>query len=130
MLSVEAEKRVRQHLRLSRGFLATARAEAESSEFEQRNALSRAYYAAFHAFSGLMLSGGLEPSRSHGGVQDQVRRWLGKNLGHFLRDAYESRRFADYDASWAPIGYSCEVKLRVARTNVLWACQEAEKKLN
>jgi uncharacterized protein (UPF0332 family) len=129
MLSRETEQRVQRHLRLARGFLETAVARAESSEFDQRNALSRAYYASFHAFSALLLSREVEPSKSHGRLQDQVRRWLGRAFGHFLRDAYESRRFADYDPSWSPIGYNSESKLRMARTNVLWTCLEAEKKL-
>ena len=129
MLSQETQQLVRRHLRLARGFLETAVAGPESSEFVQRNALSRSYYASFHAFSALLWSRGVEPSKSHGRLQDQVRRWLGKAFGHFLRDAYESRRFADYDASWSPIGYSSESKLKIARTNVLWTCLEAEKKL-
>ncbi len=103
--------------------------ESGSPEFDQRNALSRAYYAAFHAFCGLILSCGVEPSKSHGGLQDQVSRWFGKSLGRFLRDAYESRRFADYDPGWSPVTYRSELKLRLARTNILWACLEAEKKL-
>lgn len=129
MLSHDTEQRVRRHVRLARGFLGTATARPESSEFEQRNALSRSYYASFHAFSALLLSREVEPSKSHGRLQDQVKRWFGKSFGHFLRDTYESRRFADYDASWIPIGYHCESKLKIARTNVLWTCLEAEKKL-
>lgn len=130
MLSREAEQRIRQHLRLARGFLDTALLKAEASEHEERNALSRAYYAAFHGFNALLLSLGVQPSRSHGGLHDQVRRWLGKSFGEFLRGAYESRRFADYEASWMPIRYSSELKLRTARANILWACLEASKKLS
>jgi len=129
MLSRETEQRIRQHLKLARGLLETAVVKPESSEFEERNAVSRAYYAGFHAFNALLLSGGVEPSKSHGGLQDQVRRLLGRSLGNFLRDAYESRRFADYDPGWSPISYSSSSKLKTARTNILWACLEADKKL-
>jgi len=129
MLCSEERRRIRQHLRLARGLLASVVLDGSSSEFEQRNALSRSYYAVFHAFCGLILSCGVEPSKSHGGLQDQVSRWFGKSLGRFLRDAYESRRFADYDPTWSPIAYKSEWKLRLARTNILWACLEAEKKL-
>jgi uncharacterized protein (UPF0332 family) len=49
MLSSEAEQKVRRHLRMAKGFLETANVVQASSEFEERNALSRAYYAMFHA---------------------------------------------------------------------------------
>jgi uncharacterized protein (UPF0332 family) len=129
-LSGETEQRVRRHVRLSRGLLETAVLTRESTEFEERNALSRGYYAALHASSGLVLSHGVEPSKSHGRLHDQVQRQLGRSFGRFVRDLYELRRFADYEAGWTPIRQVSDAKLKTARANVLWACMEVEKSLS
>ena len=129
-LSGETEKRVRRHIRLSRGLLETVVLTGTSSEFEERNALSRGYYAALHASSGLVLSYWVEPSKSHGRLHDQVQRQLGKPFGQFMRDLYESRRCADYEAGWTPIRHVSDAKLKTAWTNVLWACAEVEKSLS
>jgi uncharacterized protein (UPF0332 family) len=94
MLSREVEQRVRQHLRLAKGLLETAILKPESAEFEERNALSRAYYAVYHAFSALLLNQGIEPSKSHGGLRKQIRRRLGSDFAQFMTDIYELRRFA------------------------------------
>jgi uncharacterized protein (UPF0332 family) len=129
MLSREAEQRVRQHLRLAKGLLETTVLRPESTEFEERNSLSRAYYAIFHAFGGLLLSLGMEPSKSHGGLNKQIGRRLGSNFAQFMTDMYELRRFADYDPAWMLVRYLNEAKLKTASANVAWACDEAEKKL-
>ncbi len=129
MLSRETEQRVRQHLRLAKGLLETAALKPENTEFEERNSLSRAYYALFHACCALMLSNGEEPSKTHGGLRDQIQRWQGKSFGRFLGDLYELRRSSDYKENWTPVRPVSYAKLKRTRTNVHWACIEAEKKL-
>ena len=130
MLSREMEQRIRRHVRLSRGSLDTAVLARESSEFEERNALSRGYYAALHASSALILSHETEPSKSHGTLHDQVQRRLGRSFGQFMRDLYELCRSADYEAGWTPIRHVSDAKLKTVWTNVVWACTEVEKSLS
>jgi len=129
MLSQETKQRIRQHLRLARGLLEVAALAEASSEFDERNALSRAYYAVFHASCAWLLSAGIEPDRSHGRLHDEMQMRLGKSFGRFLRDMYELRRYADYAPGWLPIRHISVYKLRTARTNTLWLCIEAEKSL-
>lgn len=76
-----------------------------------------------------MLSHEIEPSKSHGRLHDQVQRRLGRSFGQFMRELYEQRRFADYDAGWTPIRHISDAKLKGVWTNVLWACAEVEKSL-
>jgi uncharacterized protein (UPF0332 family) len=130
MLSRETEQRIRRHVRLSRGLLDTTFLTPESSEFEERNALSRGYYAVLHASSALVLCHETEPSKSHGRLHDQVQRRLGRSFGQFMRDLYELRRSADYEAGWTPIRHVSDARLKTVWTNVLWACAEVEKSLS
>jgi uncharacterized protein (UPF0332 family) len=130
MSSHETQRAVREHLHLSRGLLETAVLNTSSSEFEERNALSRAYYALFHAVTAMLISKLVVPSKSHGRLHDQVQRRLGREFGRFLRDLYELRQSADYKASWTPIRYVSDAKLKKAWTNVLWLCGEVERSLN
>ncbi|MGA7219916.1 MAG: HEPN domain-containing protein [Candidatus Sulfotelmatobacter sp.] len=128
MLNSEEEaRRVKEHLRLAKGFLDSAVVDLESSEFEVRNALSRSYYAMLHACNALVLSCGMEPSKSHGGLRTQVQRLLGKPFGRLVGDLYELRRVADYDAGWTANRQVIDAKLKVARTNILWAYAEARR---
>lgn len=129
MLSSEEERRIRQHLRLAQGLLDSAALNPGSSEFDVRNALSRSYYAMLHACSALVLSCGMEPSKSHGGLQNQAQRFLGKVFGRLIGDLYELRRTADYNAAWIVNWQVSREKLKTARTNILWACAEARKNL-
>jgi uncharacterized protein (UPF0332 family) len=129
MLSLEGERRIKEHLRLARGLLETAFLRIESSEFEERNALSRSYYAMLHACSALLLSNGVEPSRNHGALHRQTKLLMGKSFGRFVEDLYELRRNSDYVTSWTQVRHDSDARLKMARTNVLWACFEAEKKL-
>jgi len=129
MLSSEEGRRVKRHLRLAMGFLDSAILSVSSSEFEIRNALSRSYYAMLHACNALVLSCGMVPSKSHGGLRTQAQRLLGKPFGRLVSDLYELRRVADYEAGWAVVLQIVEPKLKLARTNVLWACTEAQKNL-
>jgi len=109
--------------------LETAVLSEASSEFEERNALSRGYYAFFHACSAWLLGNGFEPGKKHGTLHDQMQRRLGRNFGRALRDLYEMRKDADYDSGWVPIKPVSLRKLKAARTNIFWLCLEAEKNL-
>ncbi len=129
MLSRETEERVRQHLRLAKGLLETTVLKPESTEFEERNSLSRTYYSLFHAICALLLSHEMEPSKSHGGLRKQVRKWSGSYFAQFLSEIYELRRFADYDPGWIPVRHVNHAKLKIARSSVVQACDGAEKKL-
>jgi uncharacterized protein (UPF0332 family) len=129
MLSRETEERVRKHLRLARGLLETTALVEASSEFEERNALSRAYYAVLHACNALLLSHGMEPSKSHGGVNKQIGRWRGRDFAQFMANIYRLRIYADYDPLWIPVRHVNDSNLNTVWTNVLWACAEAEQKL-
>jgi uncharacterized protein (UPF0332 family) len=129
MLSSEVERRVKQHLRLAKGFLDSAILSVSGTEFDVRNALSRSYYAMFHACNALILSCGMVPSKSHGGLRAQAQRLLGKPFGRLVSDLYELRRVADYGAGWTVVLQIIEPKLKLARTNVLWACTEAQKNM-
>ncbi len=71
----------------------------------------------------------MEPSKSHGGLRTQAQRLLGKPFGRLVSDLYELRRVADYEAGWVANRQVVDAKLKVARTNVLWACTEARKNL-
>jgi uncharacterized protein (UPF0332 family) len=103
MLSLEEERRVRQHLRLAKGFLDTAVVRPDSSEFEERNALSRAYYAMFHACCAwLAWKYGIVRKLRHFELLDEMRRRRGKNFGDFVRDVRGMREAADYREEWKP----------------------------
>ena len=128
MLSRETEQRVRQHLRLAKGLLETAVLAESGSEFEERNALSRAYYAMFHASSAwLLLRFGLEVKKlRHTEFHAEMHRRRGKEFGDFIRDIYGLRRAADYREDWSPARMVTEDRLRKVRTNVLLLCDEVE----
>jgi uncharacterized protein (UPF0332 family) len=112
MLSRETERKIRRHVRLSRGLLDTTLLAPESSEFEERNALSRGYYALLHASSALVLTRETELSKSHGGLHDQVQRRLGRSFGQFMRDLYKIRKFSDYEPDWLPIRHVSDANLK------------------
>jgi len=103
MLSSEGERRARQHLRLAKGFLATATVDIGSSEFEERNALSRAYYAMFHASCAwLAFKYGIDRELKHSELLDEMHRRRGKEFGDFVRDLRGMREAADYRVEWKP----------------------------
>lgn len=76
MLSPETEQRITQHLRLARGLLGTASIRLDSSEYEERNALSRTYYAMFHASAGWLLSVGVELDKLHGPLHGKRKQGI------------------------------------------------------
>jgi uncharacterized protein (UPF0332 family) len=130
MLSREKEKQIGQHLRLARGLLETAVVELGSSEFEERNALSRAYYAIFHASkASLLYRSAVDRRMKHGQLQEEMRRGFGESLGSFIGELYRLRRSADYSQDWVPVRFVSEAKLKLARTNVLYLCGETERGL-
>jgi len=130
MLSREIETKARQHLRLARGFLETAVVTAESSEFAERNALSRAYYAMFHACSAwLAARHGVARKLKHPELLDQMHRRRGKDFGDFVRDIRGMRRAADYREDWKPQPGGVRGKLGRAEKEILRLCQEVEELL-
>lgn len=127
------EKAARGHLRLAEGLIRTAVLSDAASEYEVRNAFSRAYYALFHVCSGyLWASTGIDVekiAKDHGRLRHEMGRWLGKSFERFLGDSYDLRRQADYRPEWnpAPI-YSCSEKLKRARRHfyaVMFAISDA-----
>jgi uncharacterized protein (UPF0332 family) len=130
MLNREAERQARQHLRLARGLLETAVVGPGSSEFEERNALSRAYYAMFHASRAwLLFRFAVDHRMKHGRLQEEMRRGFGESFGGFIGELYRLRRSADYSQDWAPVRFVSELKLKQARTNILYLCGETERGL-
>jgi uncharacterized protein (UPF0332 family) len=103
MLSRATEQKVRLHLRLAKGLLETAAVRSESSEFEERNALSRAYYAMFHACCAwLAWRCGIVRKLKHAELLDEMHRRRGKAFGDFVRDLRGMREAADYREEWKP----------------------------
>ncbi len=127
MLSRESEQKIRQHMRLAKGFLETASVGAASSEFEERNALSRAYYAMFHASCAwVALKFGITHKLSHRDLINEMHRRRGKDIGDFIRDLRGMRESADYGEDWTPQRLVSEDRIRKARTQVLLLCAEIE----
>jgi len=130
MLSRETERKVQQHLRLAQGLIDTAVIGDESSEFEQRNALSRAYYAMFHACcSWLALKVGIVRKLGHGELLDEMRRRRGKDFGDLVRDMRGIRRAADYREDWRPQRRVTADRLRKAGAEILHLSQEIQAAL-
>jgi uncharacterized protein (UPF0332 family) len=130
MLRREMERKVRQHLGLARGFLETAVVGPASTESEERNALSRSYYAMFHACCAwLAAKSGVVRKLKHFELLDEMHRSRGKKFGDFVRDVRGIRRAADYREEWKPQRLVTEDRLGKARQEVLKLCQEAEAKI-
>jgi uncharacterized protein (UPF0332 family) len=101
-----------------------------SSEFDERNALSRAYYAMFHASRAwLLFRFGVDHRMKHGQIHAEMRRGFGESFGGFVSELYRLRRAADYFQDWVPVRFVSEEKLKRARTNVLYLCGETERGL-
>lgn len=131
MLSRAMERKVRQHLRLARGLLETAVLQATSSEFDERNALSRAYYSMFHASRAwLLFRSGDDRRMKHGLLQAEMRRGFGETFGNLIEELYRLRRAADYFEDWAPVRFRSEESLKRARTNVFYVCGLTERSLD
>jgi len=131
MLSPDTERKVRQHLRMARGFLETAAVPADRSEFEERNALSRSYYAMFHACCAWLAipregRNGIPGRLKHAELLDEMHRRRGKRFGDFVRDIRGLRRAADYREEWKPQSLVTDDRLGKARQEILKLCQETE----
>lgn len=90
---------VRHHLRLANGFMATAVIADDSNEFEIRNALSRSYYALFHACHGWLAMKNVPQSRRkhRQPLFAEIRSKRGKEFGDRLEGFWFLRKKADYD---------------------------------
>lgn len=90
---------VRSHIRLARGFLATCDIRGYANEFELRNALSRSYYALFHACHAWLAMNNvpLSKRRQHEALIREIRNKRGKEFGDRLEGFWLLRKQADYD---------------------------------
>jgi uncharacterized protein (UPF0332 family) len=136
MVSVEAKRTAEAHLRLAEGFIATAEVIDASSEVEIRNAFSRAYYAMFHAGYAVLLGEGNAPvvveriAKEHGRLQSALRRPLGREFERYIRDLYDRRRQADYEALWSvPSASVARSELKRARGQFYWLLRTAQRSL-
>jgi len=127
MLSPTVERKARSHLRLADGLMKTAEISNDASEFEIRNAFSRAYYALFHACCAHLLATGLgtrkaeEITKDHGRLHSAMRRPMGRLFERFVREAYDRRRQADYEPGWpVPSATVAQGELKRARTQFYW----------
>jgi uncharacterized protein (UPF0332 family) len=119
-LGVSGSSAARSHLRLAEGLTKTANVGDAPSEYDVRNALSRSYYALFHACRGYLWARNVAEAnvigKRHGTLHAEMERRMGKSFGRFLRDAYELRRSSDYEpASSVPPLYVCVDRLKQAR---------------
>jgi uncharacterized protein (UPF0332 family) len=131
MLSREAEQKVRKQLSLAEGLLKTAVVGAGSSEFEERNALSRAYYAMFHACCAWLASKyGITSKLKHFELQDEMHRRRGKKFGDFVRDVRGLRRAADYREEWHPQRLVTMDRLEKVRREIWQLREEIEAVLS
>ena len=78
-------------------------AEANLVDDRLKTALSRAYYAAFHAARALLWSKGHVPKRHRGlirlfGLHIVREQLVSRKVGKTLSDAYEQRELVDYQA--------------------------------
>jgi uncharacterized protein (UPF0332 family) len=127
MLSPTVERKARSHLRLADGLIKTAEINDDASEFEIRNAFSRAYYALFHVCCAHLLASGTdatkaeEITRDHGRLHSTIRRPIGRLFERFVREAYDRRRQADYEPGWpVPSATVAQGELKRARTQFYW----------
>jgi uncharacterized protein (UPF0332 family) len=137
MLSPEAKKKARAHLRLGEGFITSAEVGDASSEYDIRNAFSRAYYALFHVCYAHLLGREIDPvaveaiASDHGGFQSKMQSLVGKWFGRFLQNAYELRRQSDYKPEWAvPAAMVAHSELKRARTQFYWLFHTTRKSLS
>ncbi len=88
---------------MERAYEALDDAEHTLSEGRLRTALSRAYYAVFHAARAVLWSQGLAPKTHKGMIQLFGKHVVGEGLvsreiGKILTEAHEQRELADYHA--------------------------------
>ncbi len=107
-----------------------------ASEYEIRNAYSRAYYALFHACYAHMLGQGVDPvaveeiAGNHGRLHSRMRL-AGRSFERFLTNAYEQRRQSDYKPEWAvPAAMVAHSELKRGRTQFYWLFHTARQTLS
>ena len=121
------EQKVKLHLRMAKGFQELAVVGEESSEFQERNALSRCYYALFHACCAwLARKYGIVRRLKHFELLDEMHRRRGKDFGDFVRDVRGMRRAADYREEWRPQRLVTKNRLDRAAREVFELCSEVE----
>lgn len=89
------------HGELANAFEALDDAESTLKEDRLRTAISRAYYAVFHAARAVLWSKGFGPKTHKGVIQLFSKeivnaRLVGKPIGKILSDAHDERELADY----------------------------------
>jgi uncharacterized protein (UPF0332 family) len=141
VLDNHQKQAVARYLRLAQGLFETANITNSASEYEIRNAISRLYYAFFHASLALLLSVGWDVdaiSKEHGRLHDAVQARMGKWIGRFFRTLYRSRCRSDYDTVIFERLYGGDVAkaqretillLQTARTYFYWLYREARKSI-
>jgi uncharacterized protein (UPF0332 family) len=131
MLSAIPEKAVRAHLALAEGFAGTAI--IGPSEYEIRNAFSRAYYALYHVCIAYLWCTGFDVGRlrkKHGALHDAIGTRLGSSFANFLRRFYELRRKSDYIPDWRPVpGYAARAQLKAMKQHFYWLLNTAKRSL-
>ncbi len=105
------------HLRLAQGFMETAKVNADSSECGVRSALSRSYYAVFHASRAWLITRAvpLSGSKNHRWLQKLIGKHRGRRFRDRLTRLYILREDSDYRPemfSGSPYGGEIE-KFRV-----------------
>jgi uncharacterized protein (UPF0332 family) len=115
----------------------TATVPLTSSEFDIRNALSRAYYGVFHAARACLLIGGvaLEKSRRHDWLQKLIGRERGAEFRRRIQELYALREWADYrpqmlegigpDTELPKLRVFAEAKVTQARVEFDWYSAQA-----
>jgi len=136
MANVEVKREAEGHLRLAEGFMNTALVGDASSEYEIRNAFSRAYYAFFHACYAFLLAQGNDPGRveqlakDHGRLRSNIRHPMGKAFEHHIKGAYDRRRRSDYKPEWlVPSSTLAQEELKRARTYFHWILRTTQRTL-
>lgn len=136
MLSPQVKKKAWACLRLSEGFISTADVGDGSSEYEIRNAFSRAYYAFFHACYAHLLGLGIDPvvvkeiARDHGRLHSSMRQTMGKPFERYVRETYDRRRQSDYEPGWpVPAATVAQTELKQARMQFYWLLHTTRRTL-
>jgi len=98
MMNEQDAEDCRSHLRLALGFSETVTVNADSSECAVRNALSRCYYALFHASRAWLLTKAISlgASKDHGWLQKLIGKHRGRTFRERLADLYRLREDSDY----------------------------------
>jgi uncharacterized protein (UPF0332 family) len=121
---------------LGQGFMTTAEVGNAPSEYEIRNAFSRAYYALFHACYAFLLGQGTDPvlveqiAKDKGRLHSALRHPMGRMIERYVWELYDRRRQSDYEAEWqVPSAAVAQWELKRARTHFYWLYNTARRRL-